>query len=365
MFNIRQSKFFGHNLTAKTIVDCIYTRIIFIAILAGVLSNHVTAQTSNGGYAEAYLFRNVGARPVSMAGAYTAIVNEPGAIFYNPAGLGFFAPEPLITSGVSMLSMGRTHSAIAWGQEVYEKIGLGFGINSFNSGSFEARDIKGHSYGEYSNWQYSLTAAAAYRQEFASIGASVKYLTNNLIGSDYYGNGFAIDVGTKFNVMDMFSVGVAVQNISGMMMWNNPAETTDMLPYKVRAGLAMEYGLNDEEYTTRSNATGELETIYVPATRYVLVGIDAVLTQHSATPDLVLGVEAAAHEMIVFRGGIALYGSDMGEAKLFPMTNWGGGVSIRPEIDGLPFALNIDYAISNEYVSVSGVSHHLSLMFAF
>jgi hypothetical protein len=364
MFNIRQLEIFGHNLTARIIPGCFYKFFIIAAIFAGAFAN-LNAQTSNGGYAEAYLFRNVGARPISMAGAYTAIANEPGTIFYNPAGLGFFAPEPMITSGVSVLSMGRTHSAIAWGQEVYEKIGVGFGINSFNSGSFEARNIKGHSYGEYSNWQYSITAAAAYRQEFASIGASVKYLTNNLIGSDYYGNGFAIDIGTKFNVLDMFSVGVAVQNISGMMMWNNPAETTDMLPFKVRAGIAMEYGLNDEEYTTRSTATGELETIYVPATRYVLFGIDAVLTQHAMSPDLVFGVEAAAHEMIVFRGGMSIYGADMGEPQLFPMTYWGGGVSVRPEIDNLPFALHIDYSVANEHVSASGISHNVSLMFAF
>ncbi|MFP4528842.1 MAG: hypothetical protein ACLFQX_09845 [Candidatus Kapaibacterium sp.] len=365
MSNIRQRNAFGYNLTAERVAICRYSKRIAAFFIALLMASPAFAQTSDGGYAEAYLFRNVGARAISMAGAYSAIVNEPTAIFYNPAGVGFFGPEPMVSTGVSILSLGRTQSTIAWGQEVYDRIGLGFGINSFNSGSFEARDAMGHSYGEYSNWQYAISAVAAYRQEFASIGVGLKYLTNNLIGSQYYGDGFAIDVGTKFNVLDMFSVGVAVQNLSGMMMWNNPAESTEMIPYTVRAGVAMEYGLNDEVYTTRSTATGEIEQVYVPATRYVLVGIDAVLTQHEPAPTFVLGVEAAAHEMIVFRGGISLYGSKMGESQLFPMTYWGAGASIRPEIENLPFRMHLDYSVSNEYVSISGISHNLSLMFAF
>lgn len=343
----------------------IWITALIILLMSG-LSLKLYSQPTGGGYSEAYLFRNVGARPISMAGAYTAIVNEPGALFYNPAGLGYFSPEPMINSSVTMLDLGRTHTTLSWGQSISEGLGVGLALNGFYSGSFTARDIMGHEIGTYSDFQYSITGGAAYRLEFASMGASLKYLTNNLIGSETQATGFAFDVGTKFDVMNLFSVGVAVQNISGMMFWNNLNEDVEPIPYTVRAGIAMEYGLNEDEYVTRSTVTGELEKVFVPATRYVLVGIDAVMTQHQMSPTFIIGTEAVVHEIIAFRGGIAIYGDNMGEPQLFPMTYWGGGISLRPEIDlGLPFQTNIDYTISNDHLTQSGISHHITLMFEF
>ncbi|MFW6276824.1 MAG: hypothetical protein ACOC2K_04010, partial [Bacteroidota bacterium] len=318
-----------------------------IAGLMIIFSQSATAQFSGGGYAEAYTQRDIGARPIAMAGAYTAVSNEPNSIFYNPGGLGFFSESPMFSGAVSSSGFGRTNASLSWAQLVYDNLGVGVGINSNISGSFQGRNILGQPTNELQGLQYNINMAAAYRIEFMSMGLNVKYLTNNLLGSETFANGYGIDIGTKFHVMDMFSAGIAVQNISAMMFWNNDAEDAEPLPYTVRAGVAMEYGLNEEEYFTRSTVTGDLERVYVPPTRYILLSIDGVLRQYHNNPSLIAGVEASVHEMLAFRGGLTLYGDKYGTGELFPMNNWGAGISLRPQLEELfediPFDAHIDY----------------------
>jgi len=372
MYNIIQSEpefqdlVYGTNiLHSNKIFGLIIKIIIYISLFIAGLSFQLYSQSTGGGYAESYLYRNIGARAVAMAGAYTAIVNEPVAVFYNPAGLGFFASEPMLATNISPIGFGRTHASMAWGQTVNDNFGVGFGINSYSSGVFQGRDVRGNKTVDLQSWQYSFVASAAYRIESASIGASVKYLKHQLSGTNTSADGFALDVGTKFNVMDLFSVGVAVNNISGMMKWNTVDKEQELLPYSVRAGIAMEFGLNEEPLRTRSTITGEPGNVYVPASRYVLVALDVIMTQFEMSPSIVLGVEVVAHELLAFRGGIALYGEDNGQPKILPMTTWGGGISFRPDLEGLPFKTHLDYTISNEYITDSGIGHHISLLFEF
>ena len=335
-----------------------------LALLLSFCAYAVNAQKTSGGYGESYLLRDIGARPIAMAGAYSAIANEPTAIFYNPAGLDAFGNRPQITSMFSFLEFGRTHSAIAWGQSFFENIGFGFGINSYSTGSFVARDIMGRPLGDYTNWQFSLVGGASYSIEFASFGASLKYLSNNLLNSGVCADGIAVDIGSKFNVMNLFTFALAIQNASGYMWWDTQSEETQLLPFTIRTGIAMEYGLNDDTYIARDPVTGEAEQRFIPASRYILMGIDAIFTQHENGPTVTLGIEAVPHEIIAFRGGIALLGDDMGEVKLFPMTVWGGGFSIRPEIEDLPVFF-IDYGISADHLASNGVAHHIALFFEF
>lgn len=375
MSNIEQNSLGNENFSDELIENSakpngLLLKIIIYALLFSVtLPFTLYSQKEGGGYSEPYIFRNVGARPVAMAGAYTAIVNEPFGMFYNPAGLGYLSPMPTISTSVSTLSFGRTHASLAWGQQVMDNLGVGMGINSLFSGAFTARDIKGNPKGTYSDFQYTFNAAASYNIEFVSMGVSMKYFTENLRGSPTCANGYAIDIGTKFDIMNMISVGVAIQNVSGMMLWNTPYDNYEKIPFVLRTGVAMEFGLNEQVYEARSTVTGEMETVYVPATRYVLVGIDAHMTENELTPDFILGLEVAAHEMVVFRGGMTLYGDRLGTPQFLPMTTWGGGVSFRPKlediIEGLPFKSHIDYTISNEHITHSGIAHHVSLMFEF
>ncbi len=342
-----------------------YVAIIFITCFFA--SSSLFAQIAGGGYSEAYLLRDVGGRAISMGGAYTAVVNDPNAIFCNPAGLAFLANKPQVAGGISSLGRGRTQSSVAWAQSIYPRLGVGIGINTFSTGSFEGRDVMGNPLGDFSALQYAVNLAGAYTIDDAAIGFNVKYLTNNLIGSDINSTGYGLDVGTKFDVMDMFSFGVAVQNISGIMFWNNANKDYEYLPYSVRSGIAMEYGLNDEKYQTRSTIDGEIEEVYLPPTRYIVISLDAVLRQYEENPSFIFGSEIVFHEMLAFRAGIDIYGDDMGNSKFFPMNNWGAGISIRPDKNDLniPFNLHIDYSVANSSLTDNNLSHHISFYMEF
>ncbi|MDQ1265031.1 MAG: PorV/PorQ family protein [Bacteroidota bacterium] len=336
---------------------------IILAIIYSVSAAY--SQNDGGGYAESYLLRDVGARAISMAGAYTAIANEPSAIFYNPAGLGFFNNQPSVMTMLTPMDLGRSQQAIAWGQSLFENFGIGIGFNSFYGGSFTARDVKGNIRGDYSAWSYEFLGAASYSIEFASVGFALKYLTDNLVGSQTYANGYSMDIGMKFNVMDMFSFGISVKDFAGMMFWNTLEKTAESLPFSIRTGLAMEFALNQDSYQTRTNEEGELITEYIPSTRFILVSMDAVYNQNEMSPKIVLGAEATLHEMVIFRAGIGLYGERDGIPQLFPMNTWGAGVSFRPKLQELPFDVHIDYSVSNDKIAEVGLAHHISFMFEF
>ena len=338
---------------------------IMLIIILTNITNEVISQSYGGGYSSSYLQRNVGARAIGMAGAYTAVVNEPAAIFYNPAGIGYLDEIPLVNSSISLLGLGRVNSSLAWAQELSPTFGLGASFNSFYGGSFTARDVKGNPLGTMDDFQYSLSVAGSYKIEFMSMGATLKYLGSSLGSSSLSASGVSLDLGTKFDVYDLFSFGMSIQNVSGMMFWNNDASTRDDIPYTIRTGIAFEYGLNDEEFTTRSTITGEEEYIYIPATRYILFAADLIFNQYVDSPDFVIGTEISPHELIALRGGLSIYGEKIGEPQFFPMNYWGGGISIRPDLKDLPFKMNIDYSIANEYLLNNGIAHHITLLFEF
>jgi hypothetical protein len=353
------------NLKKNNYLAMLFAFVLNLVLFFLFLSINLFGQTSGGGYSESYLLRDVGARALAMAGAYTATANDPSAIFYNPAGIASLSNVPTANISVSSLGYNRSYSNLAWAQSINENFGIGIGINGMTNGSFVGRNNKGQEIGNYNDLQYTMGVTAAYKKESVSIGITAKYLKHNLQNSGLYADGAAIDIGTKFNVMNAFSFGLAVQNIGGTMAWNTRKYNNDPIPFTVRSGVAMEFGFNDEFYKTRSSASGDMEENYVPATKYLLVGIDAVMNQHEKSPNFVLGFEAIVHEAIGFRGGITLYGEDKGVTKILPMTKWGGGVTIRPDIKSIPFKTHIDYTVFSEPLIDSQIGHNVTFYIEF
>ncbi|MDC1067523.1 PorV/PorQ family protein [Candidatus Kapabacteria bacterium] len=323
---------------------------------------------NNGGYGFSYLQRDAGTRASSMGGAYTAIVNEPTGLFYNPAGVAFLPDQSTITTSVNNLGLGRSHATLAWGESISETVGIGFGINSFNSGAFQGTDIRGNSTQELQDWQYSFNLALAYMKDNVSIGISAKYLKQNLFGSDINSQGIALDIGTRFDLFEMVSIGMSVQNLASVKInreFDERSGVLETIPWSVRAGLAMEFGLNEKYISRRSPETGKLEQIYMPPTEYILISLDAVQYQFDANPQFQLGIEALPDERIALRAGFTIMGFDDDDYQFLPMTNWGAGVSFRPSFEFLPFGLFLDYTVAREYVINSGISHNIGFMLEF
>jgi|APTNR8051073442_1049403.scaffolds.fasta_scaffold05102_5 hypothetical protein len=336
--------------------------IVVLICITLTIINEANSQQMNGSYSSSYLNRNTSSRINAMAGAYTAVVNDPNSVFINPAGIGFLLNKPMFVTSVSMPGIGRVHSNIAYGQGIGEHFGIGLGINSFTSGQFQGRDIMGNPTSSMRDWQYSMNVSAAYSSEDYSFGGTFKYLGRDLQGSGTSANGYAFDLGTKFNVADLFSFGAAIQNVGASLKWNTPNSTVDELPLTVRTGVAVEFGINDQSVEQRTSITGEIDTLYIPATKYFLLSFDAIFRETDISPSFVLGAEVVPTELLAIRGGLNVYGENNGVPSLFPVNIWGAGISLRPYLENTAFDLNIDYSISNEYILGSGVTHHISII---
>ena len=345
--------------TVKTII------LLFVSVVFINPDSLLYSQTTGGGYSNAFLLRDVGARAISMGGAYTAIANDPTALYFNPAGLVDLSDRPAFVSAFSILEHMRTHSALCWGQKITDEIGLAAGINAFTSGSFISRDIRNTHIKHISAFDYSLSFAASYNLEYAATGVTLKYIANTLQGMEYGMSGFAVDFGSKFNILDLFSFGLVLQNVGSYTSWDGTPEENNYLPFTIKTGLAFEIALNENEYNTRSTLTGEEETLLAPATRYAIIDLDAKFVQYEKCPTISVGIEIVPHEVIAFRGGIDIFGSNLGENQLFPLNHWGAGVSLRPQLEELPFVSHIDYAITSDYLSNKKISHNISLFFEF
>lgn len=85
---------------------------VVLLVLSGV-SGFLFAQQSGGGNAGSWTARDFTARTLGLAGAFTAIADDPNAIYYNPAGLSNLPDVPTIISSVGLLGLGRTSSTFA------------------------------------------------------------------------------------------------------------------------------------------------------------------------------------------------------------------------------------------------------------
>lgn len=339
----------------------VFTLLIVVSCESSVL----IAQSTSSGYAESYLQRPVGARAIGFGGAYTAIVNEPTGLFYNPAFSAFLPDRPQVSLMTSPLEFGRTQASFSYAQSLGSDWGVSAGLNSFYNGSFQATDIQGHSLGKFSSEQYDIILGGSWRNDFFSVGANAKYLLNALTGSGSQGKTFAFDFGAKVNIIDILTFGMAIQNIGGRVDWKSATGSKDIIPFTIRAGVASEIGINEEEYVVRSTIRGEPETVKLPSTQYVLVSLDAVYNQYDDVPTMLLGAEYSPIPIIAVRAGGAVFGEKLGKNKFMSLTQWGGGFSVKPTIEALPFLFNIEYAISGDAVSSSGVAHHISLIMQF
>lgn len=323
----------------------------------------VFAQKSGGGFPASFILRETGSRPIALAGAYTAVSNDPYTIFYNPAGLSYCAPVPMVITSLSLLDKHRTHATISYAQSV-EQFGVGVALNSYTTGSIIARNAQGVQIGNYTDFLFNLSAGGSFSTDFASFGVTAKYINNSLQGSGISANGFSLDVGSKFNVMDIFSFGVVVQNVGGVIKYNTRLESAS-IPYTIRSGVAMEFPLSEPTTIAFRNQLGELDSIVQPSSQYILISFEGNFTQREKHPTFIFATEIAPHETIAFRGGIAIIGEYFGEFKLFPMSVWGGGFSIRPNFESFPNLFSIDFSIGNDYVANNNIFYSLAVIFQF
>lgn len=201
--------------------------------------------------AMSYLRMGLGARALSMGGAFTGVSDDASAIFWNPAGISKLEKTEII-SMYSLLSLERSLNTICG---VYRMSYGSFGLSIINSG---VTGIKGYDEnqtftGDF-NYQ-SNTVFISYAnsiQENLSMGGNLKVITDIL--KDNNRTGFGFDFGILSNVSDRFSIGIKMQDIGSKIGEDN-------LPISINLGFAYRFIDNKLTVATDLNKISDKQNI--------------------------------------------------------------------------------------------------------
>ena len=178
----------------------------------------------------------IGARPVGMGGAFTAVVDDPMTAVYNPAGVGGVRGLAGVVGHIDYWE----NTAVNNGYVVFEKHNI-----VFNAGIryAEIGDLK--AYGDvpsseplylFENQTAIIKAGAAFRvHRLVTVGASIGWYFEKL--DDYRGDALGADFGLLVTPIPRLTAGLAVLNLGTKMKIN--IDEYD-LPTTTRFGVSYE-----------------------------------------------------------------------------------------------------------------------------
>ena len=194
-------------------------KIIFIITAISLVASSAYAGDGDAGYAAPFLRNGVGARPLGMGGAYTAISEGPEATYYNPAGLGFSQKVGISLSYKSMsLDRHIGHAAVAFpirNEAAMAASWVNAGVSDIQ-GIGNSRQSEGL-VGNSSN-AFALSFAKAIDSSI-SVGGSLRYQQEKLSTIDAFAIG--MDLGVIVRPVKYVSTGAVVQNIGATYRWDD------------------------------------------------------------------------------------------------------------------------------------------------
>ena len=158
-----------------------------------------------------FLFLDANARPVGMAGAYTALAGDSNALLYNPGGLGTVRRnEATFMHNQYFGGITQEYAAVALRQ------GVGLNLNYLNAGGVARTTISNPDgttldYTGLTDW----SLGAGYGRELGggvSLGLGLKFIRESIAGIS--ASGYAADFGAM--VQTIITIPVSL-TISGMM----------------------------------------------------------------------------------------------------------------------------------------------------
>jgi len=214
-------------------------KIFFIAIVTLTIAGMVNAQA---GQDIAFLKAGVGARPLGMGSAFTAVADNADAPYWNPAGLGLIKKNE-ITTMQTRLSTDADHYYISYIRPAFggtlgiSWIQIGLGNIMLTSSEVDAHnEVQNLSVFSY----YSNAYMLAYGRELndrVSVGLTAKYLASDMSsvqGGQAYG--YSVTPGILIALRDSIRLGIKIDELINQQTWGTG--TIEQVPPKLRIGLA-------------------------------------------------------------------------------------------------------------------------------
>jgi hypothetical protein len=185
----------------------------------------------------------VGARPLGMGKAFTALSNDGSAIFTNPAGLAQNNSLKVISMAGNLMSEVPYTMVGASYPVLNGSIGIGYaglGITGINettlvSGTPEITGRQGNFTNSSLNLSYAQSIQNISMFKDPKVGATLKIISQGFSGGSFEGGGgtgFDLDLGAKAKITEDMDAGLLIKNI---IPGNN--FKSDEIPMVIQGGI--------------------------------------------------------------------------------------------------------------------------------
>jgi len=204
-------------------------------LFAGALSS---LQASNdAGLPGEFLNIGVGGRPLGMGRAFTAVADDIGALYWNPAGLSMYRSSQ-VTFQYNPLLLDGSYQYVAYSQPLYALGNFGVGIVNLDSGKVPRVDDNNVEVGDFSHRETGYLASYAYRfNDKWGTGATLKMAEKVIDGKS--ARGYGADVGTLYMLNDRVRFGAMVRNLVAPQY--SYTTEKEKFPTIVRTGAAVKF----------------------------------------------------------------------------------------------------------------------------
>ena len=179
-------------------------------------------------------------RAVALAGAYSAMADDSGSVFVNPAGLAQFEAQEAALDFSTYLQDAKMGNLSYAGRVRDNRVGLG--VTFMTVGGIERRgltDNTGHvaELGSFDASDLAVTLAFAKKEISPELlprldgGFAVKLIRSGIDDETAYA--FAVDAGAIYRATEKLKFSMAVQNLGTKMKF---VDESDPLPVSLRAG---------------------------------------------------------------------------------------------------------------------------------
>jgi len=208
-------------------------KITAITAVLLVVTGSVCAASGAGTTAFNFLKIGLGARPLGMGGAFTAVAADATAAYWNPAGLTAVVGTEALAGYVRYVADINSGFA-AYTRPLGEKARMALSINSYYIGGITETDENNDTLGEFgSSMLIPSFAYARSLNERLAVGAAAKLIYQSI--ASYTSYGAALDLGAVYLMPDKpYSFGLVVQNLGQQL--SAFVEEKDLTPIMGKAG---------------------------------------------------------------------------------------------------------------------------------
>ncbi len=206
---------------------------IILLLIMTVWCTACNAKTKYYGLPGEYLQWGVGARAMSMGGAFTGLSDDTSAIYFNPAGLTQLKSGQ-VTAMASNLFEDSFYNFLGFVHPTPKAGVLGLGVVLLNSGDMEETNIRQETLGKFKDSRQGIFVSYGKRiARSINCGASVKLVSQQI--SSYNGTGIGLDGSLFLTPRDRLSLGISLKNIISPVL--RLREDEERFPLSLQAGL--------------------------------------------------------------------------------------------------------------------------------